>query len=305
MKYREEVERESLGEEGKNRVCASIVQRLAARQRRSLIWKRVLAVGLSVVLVCAVAVPTAVLLTGEDRNMAGADSESELPESFGGNEGGDNQGSDKNPSGGNQSGGGNEGQAEPPNEGWVDLGEDIEPCPYSPDGIVGGFRGMYHVFYGAEEPVALICKVVTGHEITDVAEEESGFEFVSVKRISAKPNTAGFFMEKDGETIPWTEYTYQVEIKVGGAGQTVGGGEQFFAKLHFKTDNGLESVCGFYGYRPGEGKHAGRVFYSHLSADSAFRAYLDYMLNAGEITRGKYDELLAEYDRSSGSRLPS
>lgn len=294
MKYRERVERESLGEEGKNRVCASVAQRLAARQRRSLIWKRVLAVGLSVVLICAVAVPTAVLLTGEDRNMAGADSES-------GQSPGSEGESDRNPGG---EVGGNEGSAEPSDEGWVDLGDDVESCPYSPDGVVGGFRGRYHIFYGAEDTVTLICKVVTGHEITDVAEEESGFEFVSVKRISAKPNTAGFFMEKDGETIPWTEYTYQVEIKVGGAGQTVGGGEQFFAKLHFKTDNGLESVCGFYGYRPGEGKHAGKVFCSHLSVDSAFRAYLDYMLKTGEIAQGKYDELLAEYDRSR-SRLPS
>lgn len=293
MKYREEVERESLGEEGKNRVCASVAQRLAARQRRFLIWKRVLAVGLSVALICAVAVPTAVLLTGEDRNMAGGDRES-------GQSPGSEGESDRNPGG---EVGGDANPGEPSDKDWVDLGDDVESCPYSPDGIVGGFRGKYRVFYGAEERVTLICKVVTGHEITDVAEEESGFEFVSVERISAKPNTAGFFMGKDGETIPWTEYTYQVEIKVGGAGQTVGGGEQFFARLHFKTDNGLESVCGFYGYRPGEGKHAGSVFCSHLSVDSAFRAYLNYMLNTGEITQRKYDELLAAYDRSR-SRLP-
>ena len=284
MKYRERVERESLGEEGKNRVCASIEQRLTARQRRPLLWKRALAVGLSVALVCAVAVPTAVLLTGGERNMAGADSESgQFPggESADGNEGGGvidpnggSQGGDRNPGG---EAGGNEGSVEPSDKGWVDLGDDVESCPYSPDSIEGGFRGRYHIFYGTEDTVILLCKVVTGHEIADVTEEESGFEFVSVERISAKPNTAGFFMEKDGENIPWTEYTYQVEIKVGGAGQIVGGGEQFFAKLHFKIDNGLELVCGFYGYRPGEGKHAGRVFCSHLSMDSAFRAYLDYL----------------------------
>lgn len=266
MNYRDKVEENSLGEEGKNRVAAAVMQGLERKSaRRPSMWKHVLAACASLLLIAAVVAPSVYFSVGKG----------EVENS--GNTG-DSVGGDIGPNAPGSSGAGGEGQGE-----------------INPDGIQGGFTRDGQVYYEVGETIKLTCKALTAHEISEPVTEGVGFTAVSVKLISEQPNSRGYvlFLE-DGTKVLWTEYTYEVELEVTGEGTAP------YFQMTFHTDNGLTLLCGFWGYRPQEGKHAGRVFCSHLSKDSAFIAYLDYMLNAGEIAKRQYDEMLSEYWRNSG-----
>lgn len=284
MNYRESVEKSALGEEGKNRVIASVMQGLEKASPRPALRRHILAACLSLVLIAAVTVPSVYFSLGRGEMNAGNAGST-------GDVGSDPSGNETHPSGPNTQGGSQGGSAgDPPGDvQGTDPGE--SEAPMDPNGIEGGFESGYKTYYETGETIKLTCKVFTGHTLAEPVFEEKGFTAVTFELVSAEPNTRGYWL---GKTL-WTEYTYEVTL------EATGEGPSFSFQAAFETDNGLTLLCGFWGYRPSEGRHAGQLFCSHLSKDSAFINYLSYMLNAGEIRQDEYDEMLSSYWRSSGA----
>ncbi len=270
MNYRERMENASLSDEQKARISAAVKRETKTRRAEKERTKRrtVTAVSLSLALALIVAAPVGIFF-GTQKNGV---KEPPITNPGDADPGYPTPSDPSDP-------GGVVGPQDP--EGPSVPGGDLD-APQLPDGISGKIK--YKSRYAAGESIVATCHIIAGDTFT-IEEVESGFA-VSYQLLSSAPYARGAM----------TEYFYQVKFTASAEGEFFAGG------LIFQTPKGYTETCMLYGYRPAEGAYSdGAVYASATSKDSAFSAYLYYLMEQGEITEEEYHDRLSEYWRQSGA----
>lgn len=180
-------------------------------------------------------------------------------------------------------------------ENWVafdDGGGSGAPSEYNPDGVHAKLIGGHKLYYKNGECFTLSCKVSSGHEIADISYKTDGFAVISIDLVSTSTTEMGLFVEKDGEYIPWTEWTYEVKLQAfTKQGKENSCERETSFEITFLTDNDYTPTLGMYGYSTDR-----RIYMSRFSGGSAFYKYIYFLRDHHRISSHEFSRMMREYD---------
>lgn len=177
-------------------------------------------------------------------------------------------------------------------ENWVAYGGGGSDAPneYNPDGVVAYLTGGRKFYYKNGERFALRCKVLSGHEIAAISYETDGFAVISIDLVSTGTTERLLFTEKDGEYIPWTEWTYEIRLQAfTKEGKENSHERDSSVEISFLMDNEYTGKFGLYGYT------VGKRIYTSIFSDYAFVEYVDFLYEHHRISKHKRQMMLQEY----------
>lgn len=177
---------------------------------------------------------------------------------------------------------------------WVEFGGgDLgTPDEYNPDDVFAYLTGGHKLYYKNGECFTIRCQVSSGHEIVDISYEADGFAVISIDLVSISTTERWLFVEKDGEYIPWTEWTYEIKLQAfTKQGKENSCERETSFEITFLTDNDYTSTLGMYGYSAGR-----RIYMSRFSGGSAFYEYIYFLRDHHRISSSKFSKMMREYD---------
>lgn len=178
-------------------------------------------------------------------------------------------------------------------ENWVAYGAGGSGAldEYNPDGVFAYLIGGHKFYYKNGESFILRCKVSSGHEIADISYEADGFAVISIDLISTNITESLLFTEKDGEYIPWTEWTYEVKLQAfTKEGKENSHERDSSVEINFLMDNEYTGRFNLYGYSAGK-----RIYVSINAPGSPFMEYVDFLCDHHRISEHKGQMMLQEY----------
>lgn len=178
-------------------------------------------------------------------------------------------------------------------ENWVAFGDGgSEPSnEYNPDGVFAYLIDGHKFYYKNGECFTLRGKVSSGHEIADISCKTDGFAVISIDLVSTSTTPMGLFVEKDGEYIPWTEWTYEIRLQAfAKEGKENSHERDSMVEISFLMDNDYKGIFGLYGYSAGK-----RIYVRINSPGSPFMEYVDFLYDHHRISKHKRQMMLQEY----------
>lgn len=178
-------------------------------------------------------------------------------------------------------------------ENWVSYegGNSAPSNEYNPDGVFASLISGHKFYYKNGECFTMRCQVSSGHEIADISFKADGFAVISIDLVSTSTTESGLFVEKDGEYIPWTDWTYEIRLQAfTKEGKENSHERDSSVEINFLMDNDYVGRFNLYGYSAGK-----RIYVSINSRDSAFMEYVDFLYDHHRISEHKGQMMLQEY----------